>query len=182
MGAVALSETAAVMSRARGERYPRCRLRRRRNRRSLARVERLGPSRPWSRFAPVGGNVHHLSPEAQAYFPKKGCEVLLPVRPLAIHVFKRVACKEDRAFSRDLLSGRVPFDPESAPGSSARPPVHMHAHASQLHLARIASVLRSKSPLARGGAPTRICHREWLTGPFRRAHETHRERTGIVPT
>jgi hypothetical protein len=96
---------------------------------------------------------------------------------------QEVACKEDRAFSRDLLSGRVPFDPEaSAPGSSARPPVHMHAHASQLHLARIASVLRSKSPLARSGAPTRICHREWLTGPFRRAHETHRERTGIVPT
>src|SRR2546426_6886161 len=38
------------------------------------------------------GNVH-LSPEAEAYFAKKGCKVLL-----------QVACEEDRVVSRDLLN------------------------------------------------------------------------------
>jgi hypothetical protein len=34
------------------------------------------------------GNVH-LSPEAQAYFAKKGCKVLLQPTPEAIHLFNR---------------------------------------------------------------------------------------------
>jgi hypothetical protein len=34
------------------------------------------------------GNVH-LSPEAEAYFERKGCEVLLKPTPEAIHMFNR---------------------------------------------------------------------------------------------
>src|SRR5215813_11440908 len=48
------------------------------------------------------GNVH-LSPEAEAYFAKKGCKVLLQSTPEADPCIQQVACKEDRAFSRDLL-------------------------------------------------------------------------------
>ena len=48
------------------------------------------------------GNVH-LSPEAEAYFAKKGCKVLLQPTPEAIQCVQQVARKEDRAFSRDLL-------------------------------------------------------------------------------
>ena len=38
------------------------------------------------------GNVH-LSPEAEAYFERKGCEVLLKPTPEAIHVFNRSRAK-----------------------------------------------------------------------------------------
>lgn len=38
------------------------------------------------------GNVH-LSPEAQAYFAKKGCEVLLEPTPAAIGLFNRSRAK-----------------------------------------------------------------------------------------
>ena len=38
------------------------------------------------------GNVH-LSPEAEAYFKRKGCEVLLKPTPQAIHVFNRSRAK-----------------------------------------------------------------------------------------
>jgi hypothetical protein len=34
------------------------------------------------------GNVH-LSPEAEAYFERKGCEVLLKPTPQAVHMFNR---------------------------------------------------------------------------------------------
>jgi hypothetical protein len=39
------------------------------------------------------GNVH-LSPEAEAYFAKKGCKVLLQPTPDAIHVFNRSHAKK----------------------------------------------------------------------------------------
>ena len=39
------------------------------------------------------GNVH-LSPEAEAYFAKKGCKVLLQSTPEAIHVFNRSHAKK----------------------------------------------------------------------------------------
>jgi hypothetical protein len=39
------------------------------------------------------GNVH-LSPEAEAYFAKKGCKVLLQPTPEAIHVFNRLHAKK----------------------------------------------------------------------------------------
>jgi hypothetical protein len=39
------------------------------------------------------GNVH-LSPEAEAYFAKKGCEVLLQPTSEAIHVFNRSQAKK----------------------------------------------------------------------------------------
>jgi len=39
------------------------------------------------------GNVH-LSPEAQAYFAKKGCEVLLQPTPAAIQLFNRSKAKK----------------------------------------------------------------------------------------
>ena len=48
------------------------------------------------------GNVR-LSPEAEAYFAKKNCKVLLKPTPEAIHVFNRSNGTEDWAFSRDLL-------------------------------------------------------------------------------
>jgi hypothetical protein len=46
------------------------------------------------------GNVH-LSPEAEAYFAKKGCAVLLQPTPKAIHTFNGSHAK-DRPFSRYL--------------------------------------------------------------------------------
>ena len=39
------------------------------------------------------GNVH-LSPEAEAYFAKKNCKVILQPTPKAIHVFNRSAAKK----------------------------------------------------------------------------------------
>ena len=39
------------------------------------------------------GNVH-LSPEAEAYFAKKGCKVLLETTPEAIGVFNRLEAKK----------------------------------------------------------------------------------------
>jgi len=39
------------------------------------------------------GNVH-LSPEAEAYFAKMGCKVLLQPTPEAIHVFNRSDAKK----------------------------------------------------------------------------------------
>src|SRR5215813_10567450 len=39
------------------------------------------------------GNVH-LSPEAEAYFAKKGCKVVLQSTPEAIHVFNRSHAKK----------------------------------------------------------------------------------------
>jgi hypothetical protein len=39
------------------------------------------------------GNVH-LSPEADAYFAKKGCKVLLRPTPDAVHVFNRSHAKK----------------------------------------------------------------------------------------
>ncbi len=39
------------------------------------------------------GNVH-LSPEAEAYFAKKGCKVLLQPTPKAIYVFNRSHAKK----------------------------------------------------------------------------------------
>jgi hypothetical protein len=39
------------------------------------------------------GNVH-LSPEAEAYFAKKGCKVLLQPTPKAIGVFNRSHAKK----------------------------------------------------------------------------------------
>jgi hypothetical protein len=38
------------------------------------------------------GNVH-LSPEAEAYFERKGCEVLLKSTPEAIRMFNRSRAK-----------------------------------------------------------------------------------------
>ena len=48
------------------------------------------------------GNVH-LSPEAEAYFAKKGCKVLLQPTHKAIHLFNGSKVKKGRAFSRHLL-------------------------------------------------------------------------------
>jgi hypothetical protein len=39
------------------------------------------------------GNVH-LSPEAEAYFAKKGCKVMLQPTPEAIHLFNRSNAKK----------------------------------------------------------------------------------------
>jgi hypothetical protein len=39
------------------------------------------------------GNVH-LSPEAEAYFAKKGCAVLLQPTPEAIHAFNNSRAKK----------------------------------------------------------------------------------------
>src|SRR5208283_932719 len=39
------------------------------------------------------GNVH-LSPEAEAYFAKKGCKVLLRPTPKAIHAFNKLQVKK----------------------------------------------------------------------------------------
>ena len=47
------------------------------------------------------GNVH-LSQEAEAYFAKKGCKVLLHP-PRGTPCVQQVACEEDRTLSRDLL-------------------------------------------------------------------------------
>jgi len=48
------------------------------------------------------GNVR-LSPEAEAYFKKKDCKVLLQPTPDAIQVFNESHAKKIRAFPRDLL-------------------------------------------------------------------------------
>src|SRR6266480_6494387 len=48
------------------------------------------------------GNVH-LSPEAEAYFERKGCEILLKPTPEAIRMFNRSRAKRIGALSRDLL-------------------------------------------------------------------------------
>ncbi len=48
------------------------------------------------------GNVH-LSPEAEAYFERKGCEVVLKPTPEAIRMFNRSRIKRIGLFSRDLL-------------------------------------------------------------------------------
>jgi hypothetical protein len=42
------------------------------------------------------GNMH-LSPDAEAYFERKRCVVLLKPTPEAIRMFNRVARQEDRA-------------------------------------------------------------------------------------
>ena len=52
------------------------------------------------------GNVH-LSPEAEAYFAKMRCKVLLQPTPEAIQEFNRSNAKKIETLSRDLLSGRV---------------------------------------------------------------------------
>ena len=55
------------------------------------------------------GNVR-LSPEAESYFARKDCKVLLQRTPEAIQVFNRSRAKKDRSFSRNLLKwgGRWP--------------------------------------------------------------------------
>jgi hypothetical protein len=55
------------------------------------------------------GNVR-LSPEAEAYFAKKDCKVLLRPTPEAISGVQQVAFKEDRAFPRDLLKQKAARD------------------------------------------------------------------------
>jgi len=51
---------------------------------------------------------YDLSPEVEAYFAKKGCEVPLPLTPEAIGTFK-VACEKDRAFFHvTCWTGQVP--------------------------------------------------------------------------
>ena len=58
------------------------------------------------------GNVH-LSAEAEAYFAKKGCKVRCSRPPRSDPSVQQIKCKEDRAFSRDLLkllaAGRAHF-------------------------------------------------------------------------
>ena len=54
------------------------------------------------------GNVH-LSPEAEAYFAKNALQGTIAAHPRGDPGVQQVACKEDRAFSRDLLNGRVPL-------------------------------------------------------------------------
>ncbi len=59
------------------------------------------------------GNVH-LSPEAEAYFAKKGCKVLLQPTPEAIRMFngshtKKIGLALGGASSHGLASGRVRF-------------------------------------------------------------------------
>src|SRR5438445_8618334 len=49
------------------------------------------------------GNVH-LSPEAEAYFAKKGCTVLLQPTPKGDSYVQQLACEEDRPFPRYLLN------------------------------------------------------------------------------
>jgi hypothetical protein len=52
------------------------------------------------------GNVH-LSPEAEAYFAKKGCKVVLQSTPEAIHVFNRSHAKKIGLFHVTCWNGRV---------------------------------------------------------------------------
>jgi hypothetical protein len=66
------------------------------------------------------GNVH-LSPEAEAYFTKKGCKVLLQPTPRGAPCVQQVACEEDRAFSRDVLK-RADRGRDRAAGCKAAPP------------------------------------------------------------
>ena len=49
------------------------------------------------------GNVH-LSPEAEAYFAKKGCTVLLQPDLQGDSYVQQLACEKDRPFSRYLLN------------------------------------------------------------------------------
>jgi len=49
------------------------------------------------------GNVH-LSPEAEAYFAKKSCAVLLQPTPQGDSYVQQLACEEGRPFSRYLLN------------------------------------------------------------------------------
>jgi hypothetical protein len=51
------------------------------------------------------GNVH-LSPEAEAYFAKKGCAVLLQPTPKAIHTFNSSHAKKIGFFTLPVESGR----------------------------------------------------------------------------
>ena len=51
------------------------------------------------------GNVH-LSPEAEAYFAKKGCTVLLQPTPKAIHTFNRRMRRRSAFFTLPAESGR----------------------------------------------------------------------------
>jgi hypothetical protein len=48
------------------------------------------------------GNVH-LSPEAEAYFAKKGCKVTIAAHPRSDRGVQQFDCEEDWAFSRDVL-------------------------------------------------------------------------------
>src|SRR6202011_2770224 len=48
------------------------------------------------------GNVH-LSPEAEAYFERKGCEVLLKSTPRGIRMFNRAAAKRNGPLSGACL-------------------------------------------------------------------------------
>src|SRR6266699_4868106 len=48
------------------------------------------------------GNVH-LSPEAEAYFAKKGLQGSIAAYPRGDPCVQRITCKEDWAFSRHLL-------------------------------------------------------------------------------
>ena len=62
------------------------------------------------------GNVH-LSPEAETYFAKKGCTVLLQPTPQGDSYVQQLACEEDRPFPHYLLNraGRSHVQkPESA--------------------------------------------------------------------
>ena len=52
------------------------------------------------------GNVH-LSPEAEAYFERKGCEVVLKSTSEAIRMFNRSRAKRNGTFSRDLLKAML---------------------------------------------------------------------------
>ena len=58
-------------------------------------ADRWVPSLPSARPPSSGqmGNVH-LSQEAEAYFAKKGCKVLLQPTPDATHVFNRSHAKK----------------------------------------------------------------------------------------
>jgi hypothetical protein len=53
------------------------------------------------------GNVH-LSPEAEAYFVKKGCKILLQPTPVAIGAFNRSHAKKIGLFHVTLLKRGVP--------------------------------------------------------------------------
>lgn len=75
------------------------------------------------------GNVH-LSPEAGAYFARKGCAVLLQPTPEAIHTFNN-SCEEDRPFSRYLLNWATRLrlrlqKPGNRKGARDAPPISPH--------------------------------------------------------
>src|SRR6266568_2277321 len=66
------------------------------------------------------GNVH-LSPEAEAYFAKTGLQGSVATHPRGDRCVQQLACKEDRAFSRDLLK-RAGAGPERAAGGQVGNP------------------------------------------------------------